>query len=308
MQSISNSEELSKVDSTIEQLKSRINTRINNKSNAYLIVSTVDDLLNCLDERQSILSKGSKDNKYEYTAEVAGKTGKYTLSDDAVSEDEESLNLIFNTLGESEEMKSIYSLDYDIGGIGDTAFSVVENYFKLVTPYGFTKYALEDKYTNSKLLGIELYAMPGDNIRSQWNGVVVGVYDDLHGQGQVINVYHGNSTYTKYSHVLAKGNITVGAKVKAGGIIAVAADTSSSEPGKDNHILYQIKLNGEFINPLLIYGTRGQKIYEDWLTSYPYDNVVELGEEYFNSGDNAIVSEKEDDVLDVLYPDFNLDN
>ena len=214
---------------------------------------------------------------------------------------------IIDNIAEDQKIDDLNSLDFNIGNIGSQAISVVDNRMTLVTPWGFTKHASEEKFSTSKMLGVNLYALPNDAIKSQWNGVVVEIGNDTQMEGyEYIKVYHGNYLYTTYSHVVSEDGLKVGSKVHQGMTIGYACDTTDYS-NLDNHIFYQISLDGQFINPIFIYGPKGQKLYESWLTSYPYDNVVESGESYFNGNDYDPDWDK-GVVPDVIYPDFNKDS
>ena len=300
---IQNNVDVSSLEGEIDQLETRLKSRLENTSSAYLIVTTVDDLVNL----QNKLYRALNNNNNGYASDSLVVVDKPTYSDEAAEEDAETLRVISEAGVETAIVADINSLDYIIGDIGSRAHSVVSTTFRIVTPYGFTKHASEEKFTSSKLLGIELLAPEGTEIVSQWNGVVVGTYNDLASGAQTIKIYHGNSTYTVYSHVRAVKGVYVGATVRTGEVIAVAANTKDAEPTKDNHILYQIKLNGEFINPLTIYGSRGKTLYERWLTSNAYDNVVEAGESYYNDLDESFRYEHDtsEDPPAVIFPDYN---
>lgn len=264
---------ISTYENEIAELERSLGSRIANNSTAYLITVTVDDIIGKQNELEELKETGelATDNPFVPNSNSYDDTESTTYTYDGV-------------LAESftaEEVENITSLDYNIGYIGDEATSVVENYFRLVTPWGFNKHASEEEY-GSKFLGMDLYAKPDDTIVSQWNGVVVEIGNDDSNVFQYIKIYHGNRTYTIYSHVYPLSGVYVGTQVRGGQPIAVAADTSSYEPNKENHIMYQVRLDGEYINPLLIYGTRGKTIYETWLTSHAIDNVVEAGEKYYN--------------------------
>lgn len=293
--------EIKECESAINSLKSTLKTRLDNGSRAYVITLTVDDII----ARQKRIDELKK-TELTATDNIPNSKPNYDKSVNYSEEDNQYSEIIKSSFSESE-VAEISSLSYNIGYIGASAPCIVEKYFKLVTPWGFTKHASEETY-GEKMLGIDLYAKEGDKIISQWNGMVVDIGPDDSNEMQYIKIYHGNSTYTIYSHVYPTDRIYVGTKVTQGQIIAEAANTYEYETNKDNHVFYQVRLNGEFINPILVYGNRGQQIYETWLTSYAYDNVVESGEEYFNSKDEEWKIEDKKDIHEVIFPDFNLED
>lgn len=284
----------------IKSIKERIGSRISRNASAQVIVLTIDELL---DAEQS-LTQMEKGNLYANDSNDDTLSGnRKDVTDDTYIEDDIT---ILNSFG-TDKLQDISSMRYNIGKIGDSCPSVVENYFELVMPYGYNKPANKKSYTDSKLLGMELYAKPEDDILAQFNGIVVAIDDDDLEGLQYIKVYHGNSTFTIYSHVHPVKDIYVGTRVKQGQVIAVAGDTTSHEQSKDNHILYQVRLDGNFINPLLIYGNKGKDIYERWITSHAIDNVVSSGERYYNAvNDNYKVdNSNSSNVKDIIFPEFN---
>lgn len=291
-------EKISKCEKDIKQLEDNLSTRLANGSTAYIITLTVDDILGKQDELSKLKSTGDIAFDNEYVTQ--------TDNSDIVDPDGITYNydgVLANSF-EPAELAKITSLDYDIGYIGKQAPCIVKNYFKLVTPWGFNKQAYETEY-DSKFLGIELYARPDDEIISQWNGVVVDIGTDDTNYLQYIKIYHGNSTYTVYSHVYPISGVYIGTKVKCGQTIAVAGDTSQYEPEKDNHVMYQIRLDGDYINPLLIYGSRGKQIYETWITSHAIDNVVEAGEKYYNDEDETVEPSSQNNPPPLKYDTIN---
>lgn len=311
------SADVNKNDEHIEEINNLeliVSNRIDGNYTAYLIVISIEDLINTIDKYKNDDKELANDYVSRNTVIIEENTdiNKGNTDITSINDDEVYTKEILETSGYNEfeqgEIGSIYSLQFNIGAIGNYAICPVKNYFMLVTPYGYTKYPDEETYTHSKLLGIDLYAKEGDDIVSQWNGVIISIKNDETNIGKSIQIYHGNSTYTIYNHVEPINDIKVGKSVKQGQLIATVVDTEIYETEKDNHMFYQITLNGKYINPLLIYGTRAKSIYERWLTTYPLDNVVEAGEKYYNDNNMDYSPGIGMDVPEVLYPDFNKEN
>lgn len=300
-----NAKQIEGYTTTLNQLKSRLSQRIESNSTAYLIVATVDEIVSTNSTIEKL--KASKDNDYasDYIATPSGSSGTNTATSGSTtgnSEYEQFMNSSFS----EDLVSSISSLDYDIGTVGDAAPCIVENYFKLVTPWGFTKATNSDDY-GEKLLGIDLYAQNGDRIKSQWNGIVVDLGKDNTDNLQYVKIYHGNSTFTVISHINLEQDIYIGSEVYQGKILGTAGDMLEFEPNKENHVFYQVIIDNEYTNPLLVYGSRAKSVYETWLTTHPLDNVVEQGESYYN--EQAEPPEEEDtSTLEVKFPDFNKDS
>jgi murein DD-endopeptidase MepM/ murein hydrolase activator NlpD len=77
---------------------------------------------------------------------------------------------------------------------------------------------------------------PGVVVKAGWNG----------GYGRMVEVDHGNGFATRYGH-LSKINVTVGKRVNAGDVIG---KTGSSGRSTGPHLHYEIRHNGEAIDPL----------------------------------------------------------
>lgn len=77
---------------------------------------------------------------------------------------------------------------------------------------------------------------PGIVVKAGWNG----------GYGRMIEVDHGNGFATRYGH-LSKINVTVGKRLNAGDVIG---KTGSSGRSTGPHLHYEIRHNGEAIDPL----------------------------------------------------------
>ena len=204
---------------------------------------------------------------------------------------------------------SIKDSDFSIGSIGSSTPSIVDGPKYIVTPWGYILNS--DGSTSEKNLGVDFGASEGANILAQWNGVVTNVEKDSITGGSTVTIYHGNGLYTKYSHIKALNNITVGYEVYQKECIGTCMDTTYAEPYKDNHVFFQVSLDGEYINPLIVYGDNGKTLYEYWYKTHSEVNVVEEGEEYF-------IEESIEDILnpenyihgsadEVIYPDFNME-
>lgn len=77
---------------------------------------------------------------------------------------------------------------------------------------------------------------PGVVVKAGWNG----------GYGRMVEVDHGNGFATRYGH-LSKINVTVGRRLNAGDVIG---KTGSSGRSTGPHLHYEIRHNGEAIDPL----------------------------------------------------------
>lgn len=86
---------------------------------------------------------------------------------------------------------------------------------------------------------------PGVVTKAGWNG----------GYGRMVEIDHGNGFATRYGH-LSEIDVTVGEKVEAGAIIG---KTGSSGRSTGPHLHYEVRHNGEAIDPLRFL-TVGRKV------------------------------------------------
>ena len=86
---------------------------------------------------------------------------------------------------------------------------------------------------------------PGVVVKAGWNG----------GYGRMVEVDHGNGFSTRYGH-LSEIDVTVGEKLDAG---AVIGKTGSSGRSTGPHLHYEVRHNGEAIDPLRFL-TVGKKV------------------------------------------------
>jgi murein DD-endopeptidase MepM/ murein hydrolase activator NlpD len=86
---------------------------------------------------------------------------------------------------------------------------------------------------------------PGVVTKAGWNG----------GYGRMVEVDHGNGFATRYGH-LSEIDVTVGEKLDAG---AVIGKTGSSGRSTGPHLHYEVRHNGEAIDPLRFL-TVGKKV------------------------------------------------
>ncbi|GAS82007.1 peptidase [Paenibacillus amylolyticus] len=97
--------------------------------------------------------------------------------------------------------------------------------------------------------GIDLDLAMNDPVYAVWSGTVT-VASTLRGYGRVVYVSHGNGWETRYAH-LNKISVSVGDKVKAGGLVGLGGNsgTSRSNGGDGSHLHFEVRLNGKALNP-----------------------------------------------------------
>jgi murein DD-endopeptidase MepM/ murein hydrolase activator NlpD len=112
--------------------------------------------------------------------------------------------------------------------------------------------------------GMDFTAPAGTDVYASGNGVVASVQTSQRGLGKNIVIDHGFGYSSTYAH-LSNFNVRVGQKVQRGDVIGYVGNTGTSIA---NHLHYEIKLNGENVDPVNYY-------FED-LTPYEYERVIEI--------------------------------
>lgn len=112
--------------------------------------------------------------------------------------------------------------------------------------------------------GMDFTAPEGTDVYATGNGTVTKVQASQRGLGKHIIIDHGFGYESIYGH-LSNFNVKVGQKVQRGDVIGYVGNTGLSVA---NHLHYEIKLNGENVNPVNYY-------FED-LTPQEYEKMIEI--------------------------------
>ncbi len=99
--------------------------------------------------------------------------------------------------------------------------------------------------------GIDFTAEVGAEVRAVKDGVVESIFRDDVLLGTEIVVDHGDGMKTLYRFVDADENLTVGAKVKKGDVIATVAEANGNEYKDGAHLHFEITVSGENVDPAL---------------------------------------------------------
>jgi len=126
----------------------------------------------------------------------------------------------------------------------------VPSSYRVTSPYGMRKHPILRKYKMHT--GIDIGASYGSSIVAAASGtVIMSKYDSSGGYGNMVVIDHGVNSKgqqitTLYAHA-SKLLVKVGDKVKAGQVIAKVGSTGLST---GNHCHFEVRVNGETINPL----------------------------------------------------------
>ena len=110
--------------------------------------------------------------------------------------------------------------------------------------------------------GMDLDLETGDSVRAAYDGVVRIQAWDGGGYGNYILVRHYNGLETIYGH-LSKSLLPVGTFVKAGQLIGYGGSTGRST---GSHLHFEVRYQGNPINPALMYDFPGYKLRKDNFT------------------------------------------
>ncbi|WP_345123256.1 M23 family metallopeptidase [Hymenobacter antarcticus] len=110
--------------------------------------------------------------------------------------------------------------------------------------------------------GMDLDLETGDSVRAVYDGVVRIQAWDGGGYGNYVLVRHYNGLETIYGH-MSKALVPVGTFVKAGQLIGYGGSTGRST---GSHLHFEVRYQGNPINPALMYDFPGYKLKRDNFT------------------------------------------
>ena len=167
---------------------------------------------------------------------------KYTNNSDEVKTNDLEVaklnieNKVSKTIKEIEEQEAEKNAIADINGIKLATIPV--------TGTISSRYGVRSRIRRSNHTGLDIAATTGTPIKVMANGVVTNAsYSGAY--GKLVKVDHGNGVETWYAHT-SKMYVKKGQEVKAGDIIAEVGSTGNST---GPHLHFEIRLNGEHINP-----------------------------------------------------------
>lgn len=118
---------------------------------------------------------------------------------------------------------------------------------EISAPYTETPYyneVLGDWRTHN---GIDISASEGDNVVCSANGEIKSIVETIY--GTQITVTHNDGFETVYSQLNASTSLNVGSNIRCGDILGTVAPPKG-EPVTDAHLHFEVKQNGNYINPL----------------------------------------------------------
>ncbi|QHI36817.1 Murein DD-endopeptidase MepM [Kordia antarctica] len=142
-----------------------------------------------------------------------------------------------------------------------------ENLTRMASGYGMRN----DPFTKARKMhwGMDFTAPKGTPIYAAGDGVVERADNSSSGFGKHIRIDHGYGYVSLYAH-MSKYNVRKGKKVKRGDLIGFVGSTGRSQAP---HLHYEIRKNGDKINPLnFYYGNLSAKEFEELLKNAAKQN------------------------------------
>lgn len=133
--------------------------------------------------------------------------------------------------------------------------------------------------------GVDFGAPIGTPVYSAGDGIVARA-SVMGGYGNVVDIEHGNGWMTRYAHLSKfKQGLKVGDKVKQGQTVAFSGNTGRST---GPHLHFEIRLNGEAINPLSAKIPSGRALTGDTLAKFNAQvTKIEAARKQSITGDNS---------------------
>jgi len=167
------------------------------------------------------------------------------------------------------------SEDFVLGDIGTNMRPTTGNSFIITSPFGITDDPFNPGGTRVHN-GIDVVAQEGMLILAQWNGVVRNIFEDDKG-GLVIELAHGDNMLTNYMH-LSSVLVEKGQHVRQYQPIARAG---SSGKVTGAHLHLEVVIDGEYVNPVFLFGVRGANALRVFASRHPNSR-----------GDTLIIADK----------------
>lgn len=194
---------------------------------------------------------------------------------------------------EYEKVKNVVaqlSTQYDIGIVGGDMRIPVDYGFHIEYPFGLK---LNTKTFDSVSMhnGLDFRVPENTIVYSQWNGVVSNVYESTAG-GKTIEISHGPNMKTIYMH-LNSISVEIGQGVSQYSVIGKSGNTGISDTP---HLHFGVFLDGEYINPIYLFGTNGLMAFKTFVSENPaLDFDKKEVEDNLKDSPSKVVEEKKEE-------------
>lgn len=175
-----------------------------------------------------------------------------TVSESIVTEEPRiEVPKIYNTVNQNPEETEIPE---DLPDVEDVFVPTEPERYIFPVPGGVTVQYSETPVYSRTLKdwrshnGIDLSATEGEKVVASASGTVQDVYHDVF-YGFTVTISHTGGTETVYANLSGDVTVAPGQTVSEGELIGYAGSTASVECEEDGHIHFEMKRNGEYINP-----------------------------------------------------------
>ena len=218
------------------------NTDITYKYYEIALNNNTIEYVNTIEEAEELVNKVKEDNEEELDLSIVE---KYTNEEEEIKTTEveiaetsiqEKINTQLEEEKKQKEQEEWYNSLPSINGIKIA-----------VTPVSGTitsRYGVSSSIRSSDHTGLDIAAKSGTDIKVVADGTVTcASYKGSY--GNIVKIDHGNGFETWYAHT-SKMYVRVGQQVKAGDVIAAVGSTGNST---GPHLHFEIRINGEHVNP-----------------------------------------------------------
>ena len=163
---------------------------------------------------------------------------------------------------EVQEVINEMSKFYDIGDIGEEMLVPYLGTFNIYSAFGtrlnkFTYDSVENHH------GIDFDVPLNTMVLAQWSGIVSKIYTTESG-GKTVEISHGDNLKTVYSHL---GEILVVLGENVGQYEGIGR-TGNTGKMVTPHLHFEVILDGEYINPIYLYGEKGLSAFKTYASIY----------------------------------------
>ena len=245
--------ELKLIDRTLETNEEEViekieeNTTVTYKYYEIAVDDTVLEKVNTIDEAEELVNEIKVENEEKISQEglVLNIKEQYTQNEEEAntntlevaktSATERMSDVIEEAQAKREEQERIDAMP-DVNGIKLATIPVTGT----IT----SRYGVSSRIRSSDHTGLDIAAKTGTDIQVVADGIVeFAAYSGSY--GKLVKINHGNGVETWYAHT-SKIYVKVGDEVKAGDIIAAVGSTGNST---GPHLHFEIRINGEHVNP-----------------------------------------------------------
>lgn len=184
---------------------------------------------------------------------------------------------------------------YEIGEVGQDMETPLKENMVIEKAFGLSMNS--EHQTISVHDAIDLVGSYGDNVYSQWNGVISNIYHSEKYEW-VIEITHGTGLTTVYKN-LHSVKCNIGDSVEQYQKIAELG-TESEKYHTYCSLHFEVYLDGTAINPIYLYGKKGTTALRTYVAKYPsiegFMDLQELERIVKNSPDKVVEEEEENDI------------